>query len=173
MSVHELEEIMPRPVMRPRFARPLWAEVEGVLGVGLPQDYKDFIDLYGAGKICEFISIFSPFAANINLNLINQVNRQSAVLNEIALSGEVLPYPIFPIKDGILAVGATDNGDIIYWRTGPGRWSVVLNEARGTDWEIYDLSLVEFLIGLLSGQVSCRIFPKLPLVRPIKFTPFE
>jgi hypothetical protein len=52
------------------------------LGAHLPQDYKDFIDFYGGGKIAGFISIFSPFSENINLNVINQFSQQSGVLRE-------------------------------------------------------------------------------------------
>jgi hypothetical protein len=108
------------------------------LGAHLPQDYKDFIDFYGGGKIAGFISIFSPFSENINLNVINQFSQQSGVLRELASSGEVLPYPAFPAVGGIIPVGMTDNGDVIYCRAGEAKWSVVVNEARGPEWEAYD-----------------------------------
>lgn len=170
MSIAVLRSMMPPPAVQQSFDARRWSEVEIKLGVALPQDYKEFINSYGAGKIAGFISIFSPYSNNANLNIIEQLNRQSDVLREIALSGEVLPYSIFPAKGGILPVGMTDNGDVIYLRTDTPKWNVVVNEARGPEWESYDLSLVDFLVSILSGRVVCGIFPKLPLTIPIDFT---
>ena len=171
MSIAELKIVMPPPAIEHPSDTGRWLEVERKFGVELPQDYKNFIDSYGGGKIAEFISIFSPFSENININIINQLNRQSDVLLELASSGEALPYPVFPANGGIFPVGMTDNGDVIYWRTGEARWGVVVNEARGPEWEAYDLSIVDFLVELLSGRVICGIFPKLSLTLPIKFIP--
>ncbi|MHA6823015.1 SMI1/KNR4 family protein [Ralstonia pseudosolanacearum] len=139
-----------------------WGSVEGRLGTALPEDYKEFIEAYGSGQLGGFIWIFNPFSSNDNLNLEKQATLQAAVLNELRSYGEVVPYESFPSHGGILPFGITDNGDVLYWKTGgnPRDWPVLVNEARSPEWEVFSHSAARFLAGIFAGSVVCKLFPK-------------
>lgn len=137
-----------------------WNSVETYLGVCLPTDYKDFVEIYGTGKIDNFIIIFNPISGNEQLDILRQLAIQKDVLIELKLFGENIPYDIFPAPGGILPLGRTDNGDILYWKTNVNlSWSIVLNEARGPVWECFNVSFLEFLVGFLAGKILCKAFP--------------
>jgi hypothetical protein len=163
MSIDQLIEVMPAP-SSPFETPPAggWSQVEGRLGVSFPQDYRDFIDRYGSGKVADFLWIFNPFSANENLNLERQIQRQAAVLDELKGYGEKNPYEPFPSPGGILPVGITGNGDVIFWKTEQdgGHWSVVVNDSRSPEWELFNFSLSQFLIEVLAKRAVCRIFPR-------------
>lgn len=163
MAIDELIAVMTTPDVP--FEAPStdgWASVEARLGTSLPEDYKKFINLYGSGKIANFLWIFNPFSSNENLNLERQVELQSAVLGELEEYGEKNPYKSFPAPGGVLPFGITDNGDVVFWRTEgeTSRWSVAVNESRAPEWEIFDLSMSQFLAALLAKKITCKIFPK-------------
>jgi len=139
-----------------------WPSVELELAVRLPDDYKEYIEIYGSGGIDGFLWIFNPFSGNENLNLKRQVVRQRQVLADLRSQGEALPYDAFPLQGGILPFGVTDNGDVLFWKTErrADDWTVVVNESRSPAWERFDLSMCGFLQGVLAGQVRCNIFPR-------------
>lgn len=74
-----------------------------------------------------------------------------------------------PQKSGLLAIARTDNGDTIFFLTSndPASWKIVVNEARGDDWEEFDLSVSDFLIGIIERSLVCGVFPYLSLERPL------
>lgn len=139
-----------------------WVAVESKLGIALPDDYKEFIQVYGTGKIDGFICVFTPFSNNENLNLLDQLRLQSDVLAELKLYGENIPYKIFPEAEGILPFAITDNGDVLFWRTvgEPNEWTVLVNAARSADWECHDMSMSKFFSEIMSRRLNCEIFPK-------------
>lgn len=148
-----------------------WTVLERRLGTMLPDDYKEFIELYGSGRVGRFLWIFNPFSANENLNLEKQIATQANVLFELQSYGEAIPYKSFPEPGGILPFGITDNGDVLFWRvTGdPNNWHVVVNESRAPDWEGYELSMSRFLAEILQRHLTCNIFPKNFPEQPVIF----
>jgi hypothetical protein len=138
-----------------------WVPVEKRIGTLLPDDYKEFIELYGSGCIDKFLWVFNPFSLNENLNLERQLSIQARVLADLKLYGEVIPYKTFPDKGGILPFGVTENGDVLFWRTEgmPNDWSVVVNDARAPAWNSFELSMTQFLAELLQRKLVCSIFP--------------
>jgi hypothetical protein len=96
------------------------------------------------------------------LNLLNQIPRQLSALRDLINDfGEVIPFSLYPEREGLLPVGLTDNGDVLYWlmRGEPDQWSVVLNESRGPKYETFAGSLSSFLTESLTGRVKFKIFP--------------
>lgn len=139
-----------------------WSSVEEKLGCELPDDFKEFIAVYGSGTIGRFISVLNPFSKRPNLNLLEQSRRQLDALRILLDEfGERNPYDLFPAPGGLLPVAITDNGDVIHWLTNGGAagWTIVVNEARSPDYEQFDCSLTSFLEGLLDGSIRCRAFP--------------
>ncbi|USA45403.1 SMI1/KNR4 family protein [Acinetobacter sp. C26M] len=139
----------------------LWDTIESKLGLVIPNDYKEFIQIYGSGSIDSFLTIFNPFSENININLIDQLYVQSEVYKDLKSYGEEVPYDFFPLKNGILPFGMTDNGDVLFWQVNdlPKEWNVIINEARSSNWDVLKISMTDFLLGILQRKVVCNFFP--------------
>lgn len=146
-----------------------WEPIEAELGVGLPQDYKDFIRLYGSGYFLQFLGVYVPRSRNPHLRL----QRVARVVCEGLSSLTPLedpPYPYWPARGGLLPFGGTDNGDDLFWLTrgAPDDWKVVVQD-RGFDrFETFDCDLSEFIAGLVTGEIQPEEFPEdlLPCDRP-------
>ena len=133
----------------------MWEKVEERLGLGLPTDYKEFITLYGSGRISKFVWIFNPLSKRKNINLFEQVERQLSALRTLSSEfREQCPYKLFPASGGLLPVGLTDNGDVLHWLTSesPSNWSVVVNASRGPEYQRFDHSLSTFLVRILTRK---------------------
>ena len=78
-------------------------------------------------------------------------------------------------EGGIFSFAQTDNGDFLFWETAgaPNKWRIIVNEGRGPEWEIFDLSMTEFIAGILTGQLKCTIFPEDFPPRSPKFEPID
>ncbi|SFH72223.1 hypothetical protein SAMN04515618_102128 [Collimonas sp. OK307] len=138
-----------------------WSEVERRLKTALPQDYKDYVEIFGSGAVSNFLWILNPFSVNPNLNLEQQLKTQTDVLGDLRNYGEDVPYRCFPQAGGIFPFALSDNGDVLYWLTNglPAEWTVVVNEARGPEWQHFDLPMTDFVTGVLTKKFSCHIFP--------------
>jgi len=67
-ALSELGKLM-NPPAHPLEADVEWGAVEAALSATLPQDYKDFIGMYGSGSINGFLTILNPAASDDRLNL--------------------------------------------------------------------------------------------------------
>jgi hypothetical protein len=172
MSVGTLSRILPPPPS-PVEANGSWPQVEEALGIKLPDDFKEFIEVYGSGTIGHFLSVLNPFSDRPALNLLMQSQRQLDALRILVSDfGERKPYDPYPIPGGLLPVAITDNGDVIHWLTrgAPVHWTIVVNESRSPDYEEFGCNLTSFLQGILDGSIDCRAFPRSPFGRGIDFT---
>ncbi|WP_081651639.1 SMI1/KNR4 family protein [Cupriavidus sp. WS] len=162
MSFARINEILPRPTTPVELpVNDDWSALEARLGIVFPQDYKQFIQEYGSGRIANFLWILNPFSKNSNINLENQLQIQRRVLADLSLYGESIPYGVFPVPGGVLPFGITDNGDMLYWLTlnKPEGWKIVVNESRSPEWEVFDLGFAEFLLQLIERRITCSAFP--------------
>lgn len=140
-----------------------WKAVEDQLGTRLPPDYKQFIDIYGTGIIGRLIWIFNPFTNNDYLNLLTQMGIYRRQYHDLGrhLGKEANPYPFFPEKSGLLPLGVTENGDVLYWLTRgePASWPVLVNGSRRIEMEIHDTNLLGFLTGLINRKTKSAFIP--------------
>jgi hypothetical protein len=136
-----------------------WADVEQRIGTPLPDDYKQFVDEYGTGAVAGFLWIFNPFSSHRYVNLLEQVPAELDSLRR--LENEELPFSLFPQIGGILPFGATDNGNILFWRTRgtPNNWSIVIFQARGPKFQEFRTSLTSLLAQLLMRRIRCEVLP--------------
>lgn len=129
-----------------------WKQVENVLGV-LPDEYKEFISIYGTGGIDNFIWILTPFVQDENFNL---VERGKVIREAYLESKQNFPqdfkHDVYPTVGGLLPWAVTDNGDEIYWRTGNNlnEWSIVIYGSRSFEYVEYNKSVIEFLYEILT-----------------------
>ena len=139
-----------------------WNDIESGFNLIFPEDYKVLLSTYGSGKFFDFISFFIPGSKNRHLNLLEQVGKRLSIYKFLKAGGEVIPYELYPSVGGLFPIAGTDNGDTIFLISkAPGEWRVVINESRGDEWADFDLTISDFLCGLLDGSVVCKIFPKL------------
>ena len=136
-----------------------WEPIEAELGTGLPQDYKDFVRLYGQGEFMEFLGINVPSSWSPYARLVSQA-RATAKL--FAGFEEELPYPLWPDPEGLLAFGITDFGDYLFWLTrgSPEQWPVVVWGRGLQQFEVFDCSLTDFLARLATGEIDPQDFPE-------------
>jgi len=173
MSINDIYSIASAPEGVQSFQG--WERLEARLGTSLPIDYKEFIDKFGSVYVGRFISILRPDSKYSNLDLEAKLVQISQMYREIKMSGEHVPYKMFPARGGIFPFAQTDNGDFLFWETAgePNKWRIIVTEGRGPEWGIFDLSMTEFIAGILTGQVKCIIFPDdFPPQSP-KFEPID
>jgi hypothetical protein len=175
--VERLRRLLPPPAKPVEAGRPEgWPAVEAALGTGLPADFKAFTELYGSGKVDDFLYLFNPFTQGQDGNLLAEKNRVLAAYRQTrARFPERLALPPFPEKGGVLPLGRTDNGDELYWVTDgqPNDWSVALVEGRAALQELHPMPVTGFLAALAANQLTSRVLPEDLLRRPShRFTPF-
>jgi hypothetical protein len=112
MSVKELCAILSFPDS-PVENDGAWQKIEDELGISFPDDYKQFIDIFGTAYIGNFMYVLNPFAENRNFNFSEQHIMILEAFREIGsfFGGEKFPYPLYPDKGGLLPWGFSINGD--------------------------------------------------------------
>lgn len=162
MSLDRLQSVL-KPPVNPSNTGNGWSELEDALGVSLPQDYKDFINIYGTGGIDQFIWILTPFDLDENVNFLARAEvMREAYLESKQQFPEYYKHCIFPEAGGILPWGYTDNGDELYWKTNEDArmWSIIVYESRSWEYHEYPMSMTEFLFGIVSRNLVCDAFPE-------------
>jgi hypothetical protein len=162
-SLARLRALVPPPAQPFEPADPArWPDVEQALGTRLPADYKAFVETYGSGLFDGFLYVFNPFSADEDGNLLDQRHTMLGAYEWRRRQAPAeLPLPSFPEPGGLLPLGRTQNGDQLHWLTEgePDRWPVVVFPARVNEHERYDLGVVDFLAGLLGGELGGGTFP--------------
>jgi hypothetical protein len=176
--LERLRRLLPPPGKPVEAGRPDgWPAVEATLGTGLPSDFKGFTELYGSGKIDDFLYLFNPFAQGQDGNLLAERDRVLAAYRQTrARFPERLTLPPFPEPGGVLPLGRTDNGDELYWVTQgqPDGWPVALLASRAALQEVHPMPVTGFLAALAANQLTSRVLPDDLLGRPShRFTPFR
>jgi hypothetical protein len=158
MSIERLMKVVPPPAEPFEAFDGPWERIEAGLGTALPQDYKDFVRVYGSGYFMEFLGVDVPKSRNPNVRL----ERQVGVVRDMFRAFEEVPYPLWPDPGGLLPFGGTDNGDTLFWLAdgAPADWRVVVSDRGAWDFEALDCGLTDFLAGLATGEILPRAFPE-------------
>ena len=147
--VDELAQLVPPPGAPWRVD---WSEVEAVLELTLPSDYKVLVSRYGQGVFDNFLWLLVP-SGNPNLDFLRQAHLQLESLADQVpeLEGTYLPWAV------------TDNGDRCLWRrssTDPDQWSVVVVDSRAPEWSEHPGPATRFLNEVLSRATRSDVFPE-------------
>lgn len=110
MTIEALIKMVTPPAEPFEAFRGPWEPIEAELGTALPQDYKDFVGLYGAGYFMEFLGIAVPRSRNRNVRLEVLVG----AICDTFVEREELPYPFWPDPGGLVPFGGTDEGDFLF-----------------------------------------------------------
>ncbi|MFE6084899.1 SMI1/KNR4 family protein [Streptomyces virginiae] len=141
-----------------------WGDVERRLGVRLPADYKELIQVCGGSNWDDYLYVLEPDCPNKHYDLITWASHQTEDLEDL---WEVEKKPAELEAEGTQVVlwATTDNGECLYWLVRPGRepdrWTVMVNEARGDRWEHFPVSCTQFLASALDGELKSGILSSL------------
>lgn len=71
------------------------------------------------------------------------------------------PRPDYPVKGSFLPWAVTDNGETFVWLVDgePDLWTVAIHSSDQGEEEVYNFGCVEFLLKLLSRDISSKILP--------------
>lgn len=141
---------------------PVWEDTERALGTRLPQDFKEVVSIFGQGSFDDFLVLNYPRCPNPYLDLETQM-REMVKAYTTWEGGVALPYPFFPALGGIIPWGGTDNGDVLFWRTGsadPNDWTVVVTSSKFDEWHAFGGGAAAFLLAVLSGAETVPFFPE-------------
>src|SRR2546423_7697612 len=146
-----------------------WDDAVAEVGFGFPADYRDFVDVYGAGAVNDELFIAAPtlrpngfgfrtgFGGFVDQTTLG-LGRGIAEMRENAVAledEETYPFPILPEPGGLLIWGNTANGDVCFWDTHdaePDRWPVVVLLLSSRRWDRFDGGMTEFLLAVLRGD---------------------
>lgn len=157
MTIGNLIRAVPQPLVPYGIFKGPWGPIERQLGGPLPQDYKDFVQLYGRGYFLQFMGIDVPASLNPHMRL----ERKAGIVSRSFANYDDLPYPMWPQPGGLLSFGGTDNGDYLFWlpRAQPQGWAVVVWDGVPDSWEVFDCDMTDFLAGLATGGILPKEFP--------------
>ena len=139
-----------------------WLNVEKNLGLSLPEEFKTLIEIYGDFHWGHFLYLLNPFSGNEYLNLFKQLEMTLGAERETrAEFPEFYPLPLYPEANGLLPLFITDNGDVGFWITypQPEKWSILLKDARGPEFEVHFLSTAMLLYQFTGGRFQSIILP--------------
>lgn len=124
----------------------LWTASEEYLGVRLPSDYKEFLDLYGPGSIDGYLSLSRPVEADqAELErLWSQEDWRRARIE----APDRYPYAFHPDPDGLISWGSDENGSEYHFlatEPDPDQWRVVVGSECG-DWFETAGTFCDFLV---------------------------
>jgi hypothetical protein len=161
-NLDRIVHLMPpprRPVDLPRIEH--WEHVEGVFGVRLPADFKEFVGRYGSGAIDAFVNVLNPGAGR-GLRMDRRGSQMIEIYREIR-AVEPLPFPIHPEPGGLLPWADTSNGDTLFWivdpRDDPDRWRLAISEVRGPGWLTHPGPVTRFIREVLERSFVVDFFP--------------
>jgi hypothetical protein len=148
--MQELVKLVPPPEV-PVAATGDWDHIEAQLRLAFPPDYKEFIQTYGAGTLCELFEIVSPFQLIDPPRAFwaNWARFYTAMVEQ----GETIPYPYYPLAPGLLPCGTYGTVNILNWYTcgPPSEWQILYYD-RDHGFFPTGGGLVSLLVSLLKGQ---------------------
>lgn len=136
-----------------------WDEVESLLGVRLPGDYKQLMNRFPSGVFAEQIYLYSPIQNAESLDMFrSRWEADLAWLTQLRDDkSETIPYSIHPEPGGLIPWGLGDE-QYFYWKTDdaddPDAWTVVFADYLAGDWGEYAGTVSSFLLDAISGGFS-------------------
>jgi hypothetical protein len=161
MIINDLKEILPPPDLPVAGGNINWGYFEGRQKIFLPDDYKEFISIYGSGVIDNFLWILNPASENSNLNFNKSEYFISSYVAMKKLFPENYQRPTFPEKNSFFPWAVTDNGETFVWIVDgcPNNWAVAIHGVNQEDEEIFHMGSVEFLNSFLRKKIRSKILP--------------
>ena len=143
-TVADLERLMPPP-FHPVSTSGDWENVEAKVGFKFPQDYREFMAIYGGGTIDDRLRIVSPFAGAALEALIEQ-RQGSLALQQLPISSALIPW------------GYNFEGGTAYWdarASDPNMWTVITE--FDDDFESFAENMTSFIARVILGEETSGV----------------
>jgi hypothetical protein len=183
LSLQHLMKLVPPPTEPVAPGSPEgWQQVEEEMGTSLPQDFKDYIQVYGAGQWAGFFGVMNPFYKWKHLHASKSwkawFGKRFEGFGQLQQDYPQYqaPFRLHPEPDGILAFGYDDNGGTLCWeKTGtPDSWRIVCLDGKLSEqYDVFNMTLTGFLDSLISEKISPKTFaPDFFPIRQPAFIPY-
>lgn len=173
-DIDELKMIAPPPKLKNGAGSPAqWRQLEEEFALTFPDDYKELIATYGAGRFVNFFGIVNPFYTCTNdIAFAEFIRLRTADMARAKASypKRAVSLPVYPQKGGLFPWGYTDNGETICWLTegDKGRWPIICLEVGYlNNYDIFRLSIIQFIAKWLTNKIS------VPTLTPPDFYPLR
>ncbi|MFL6140572.1 MAG: hypothetical protein ACJ72N_01720 [Labedaea sp.] len=135
---------------------------ERLLGLGLPDDFKELLRVIPVGKYAGTVLVSPPTSTSHRGDLTYPFRELFKTLR--SLRGKEKLYPVFPDLPGLLpwAKCYRQLAGHVFWladKGDPNEWPVVLTNTALERWEQYDVGAVEFLTVLVKDELPSDIIP--------------
>ncbi|MDO4258072.1 MAG: hypothetical protein Q4C87_00970 [Actinomycetaceae bacterium] len=126
-----------------------------------PADYLALLSRYGIGRFCDYMNIYSPYIRYPAWNCHVQKRNFTELSRENFFWNSNMPEDIASYAD-LYPWGQSDIGVMYYWRwinKDKGTYQTILHAGKGSQWEVYDMTITEVLYHLLTDQLPTDFFP--------------
>ncbi len=148
-----LRELMPPTA--PSDATADWEALARSWGKAFPSDYRQFIELYGAGTIQDYLVVVTPEPkGRPHRNATRGMRHETANAAEAWASMTKSPE-LADSAPELIAWGADASADILCWDASgddPERWPVLVCNRDDQLWRRYDIGMAGFLVCVMSGE---------------------
>ena len=146
---------------RPKYIQD-WSVTERLLGLTLPDDFKELLRVIPMGKYAGTVLVSPPTSTGHLGDLTYTFRELFKTLR--SLKGKVKVYPVYPDLPGLLPWGKCYRqlAGHVFWladRGDPNDWPVVLTNTNLDQWELFDVGAVEFLTALVKDELPSDIIP--------------
>ncbi len=148
-----LRELMPSTA--PSDTTADWEALARSWGKEFPSDYRQFIELYGAGTIQEYLVVVTPEPrGRPHRNATGGMRHEAANAVEAWASTAKSPE-LADVSPELIAWGADASADILCWDASgdaPERWPVLVCNRDDHLWRRYDVGMARFLVRVMRGE---------------------
>ena len=171
----ELKKIIPPPKM-PWCSKGDWGNIQTEWEISLPNNYKQFIEVYGTGSLAREIAIYNfldPDDLVIVQDTLSRLCEARQLMDERDITFEnnhrSFPFPIYPESGGILPWAYGADGWDFLWLTesNSNNWSILISYKNFENYfQYHDTSVPQILIMLFSNppnevlQIDSTFIPK-------------
>ena len=135
-----------------------WSQMGRDLGVKFPADYRELLAIVPALDIQSWVRVWHPFEEPRG-SWRQRVTGWPTTLEMFRELRPELPFSADREPGGLLPWGDVNDDYVLCWHmNGPvDQWPVVVVDYSLTEWELFQGSMSEFLLDLLSGNISSQI----------------
>lgn len=152
-----------------------WEQAEEHLGMRLPTDYRELVNAGGAGLWFNDLRLYSP-GDSVKFRDLMESN---GVFEDLLFFWEEDPEfrpTDLPDDAQLIAWASTGHGERLFWRVDAdspsAAYPIYIENGDGTEWERFDMSTTDFLLGVLRGDVTSRFFSDIFMHTDQVFRPY-
>jgi hypothetical protein len=161
----ELAELAALARMSPTPTEYDWTALAEALGTMPPPDYVELVNTYGGGTFDNDVIVFTPGSSFYSYDMLRGGLSRIEDVEEQWDDDPDLPRPAQLEGKRLINWGGTPDAEFLYWVAAPGApstsWTVAMEQGKDLRWEFFDMGTVDFLHGLLTGEVRSRFVPVL------------